>query len=82
MAVVLWIFIALKNRLPSAGFEPANFGSSGRRDNQYTNKNDLELLSLLDLLSQIMQWSYITECTGNYIACTEVLLLLVTSLGQ
>jgi hypothetical protein len=31
--VVLRIFIALKNPSPSAGFEPANLGSSGKHAN-------------------------------------------------
>jgi hypothetical protein len=30
---VLRIFITLKNYLPSAGFESANFGSSGKHNN-------------------------------------------------
>jgi hypothetical protein len=34
-------FIALKNSSFSAGFEPANFGSSGKHDNHYTTENDM-----------------------------------------
>jgi hypothetical protein len=29
-------FVAIKNPSSSAGFQPANFGSSGKHDNHYT----------------------------------------------
>jgi hypothetical protein len=31
--VMLWIFVALKKPLSSAGFEPMNLGSNGKYDN-------------------------------------------------
>jgi hypothetical protein len=37
---LLQIFIVLKNPSPSAGFEPANFGSSGKYINHYTTEDD------------------------------------------
>jgi hypothetical protein len=37
---VLTIFIALKNPSPSAGFEPANVGSSRKHANNYTTEDD------------------------------------------
>jgi hypothetical protein len=36
--VVLRIFIALKNRSSSAGFEPANLGSNGKHANHETSE--------------------------------------------
>jgi hypothetical protein len=38
--VVLRIVIALKIPSLSAGFEPANLGSNGKHDNNYTTEND------------------------------------------
>jgi hypothetical protein len=35
---VLWTFIALKKSIALAGFEPANFWSSGKHTNHYTTK--------------------------------------------
>jgi hypothetical protein len=35
---VLWNFIAIKNSITSAGFEPAYFGFSGKHTNHYTTK--------------------------------------------
>jgi hypothetical protein len=37
---VLRIFIALKNRLPWTGFEPATVGSSGKHTNHYTRATE------------------------------------------
>jgi hypothetical protein len=42
---VLRIFIDIKSLLPSAGFEPANFGFSGRHTKHYTTENDCTLLT-------------------------------------
>jgi hypothetical protein len=38
---VLWIFIALKNSSPSAGFEPANLGSNNKHTYHYTTEDDV-----------------------------------------
>jgi hypothetical protein len=38
---MLWIFITLKNPLPSAGFEPANLGSNGKHGNHQTTEGDI-----------------------------------------
>jgi hypothetical protein len=40
--VVLRIFIAFMNPSSSAGFEPANIGSNGKHDNQYTTEGDMQ----------------------------------------
>jgi hypothetical protein len=40
MEVVLQILIAFKNKLPSAGFEPANLGPNGKHDKHKTTKNE------------------------------------------
>jgi hypothetical protein len=37
--VQLRIFIALKHHSLSDGFEPANFGSSGKHDKHHTTEN-------------------------------------------
>jgi hypothetical protein len=36
---VLQIFIDLQNSLPSTGFEPTNFGSSGKHAKHYTEED-------------------------------------------
>jgi hypothetical protein len=38
---MLQIFIALKNPLPSAGFEPMSLGSIGKHTSHYTTEDDL-----------------------------------------
>jgi hypothetical protein len=40
MEVVLQILIDFKNKLSSAGFEPANLGPNGKHDNHKTTKNE------------------------------------------
>jgi hypothetical protein len=37
-------FVAFKNPSLTAGFEPANLGSSGKHDNNDTTENDIILL--------------------------------------
>jgi hypothetical protein len=43
--IKLQIFIALKNPLLTARFEPANLGSSGKHDNHYTIENDFQVMT-------------------------------------
>jgi hypothetical protein len=38
----LQIFIVLKNPSSSAGFEPANLGTSDKHDNHYTTETDYD----------------------------------------
>jgi hypothetical protein len=38
---VLQIFVAIKNPLSSAGFEPANLRSNSKHANHYTTEGDL-----------------------------------------
>jgi hypothetical protein len=43
--IMLWIFITLRNPLPSGGFEHTNLESNGKHDNHYTTDNDINILS-------------------------------------
>jgi hypothetical protein len=44
--LVLWIFIALRNTSPSAGFEPSNLGYNRMHANHCTTENEWSPLSL------------------------------------
>jgi hypothetical protein len=44
--VVLWIFIALKNSLSSARFEPENLGLNGKHDNHQITGNNMHILDV------------------------------------
>jgi hypothetical protein len=45
---VLRIFVALKNPLPSVGFQPANIGSRGKHANHHTTEDDWNNVKSLD----------------------------------
>jgi hypothetical protein len=61
---MLQIFITLKNLLPSARIEPANFGSNGKHASHYTTWNDtvgtIKVLCILDLSNShfILDWIF------------------------
>jgi hypothetical protein len=42
----LLVFIAFKNPLASAGFEPANVGSTGKHVNDYTTEETSNFINL------------------------------------
>jgi hypothetical protein len=44
---MLQIFVALKNRSPLAGFEPANLTSNGKHGNHYITEGDDEVVCML-----------------------------------
>jgi hypothetical protein len=52
---VLLIFIALKNQLPSAAFEPANVGFNGKHANHLSIEADKEQVTIIFIKAEMIR---------------------------
>jgi hypothetical protein len=52
---VLLIFNALKNQLPSAGFEPANVGFNGKHANHLSTEADKEQVTIIFIKAEMIR---------------------------